>query len=112
VEKINTVLLDISAAAIAAELVDQIQDVATLAASIGLQFGVQPSQLRLSIPNREQVIEIGDEFHDCMDGDADKGARVSVDLVVSPGLLRIGDGRRDLRTKVPIVPCDFYPLAG
>lgn len=91
------------------EVVDQIREMATLAREIALQFGVHPAQLRLLVPSRGDQIQIGEEFQDCEDGDYNRGSICAVDLVIVPGLQKIGDGRSDMRSKRIIVPCDIYP---
>ena len=88
---------------------DEIRQMTNLACEIALQFGVHSAQLRLSAPNRGEQVQIGEEFHDCEDGDSHKGSVYGVDLVIVPGLQKIGDGRSDMSSKWTIVPCEFYP---
>lgn len=90
------------------EVEDQIRQLVNLAREVALQFGVQTAQLRLSVPNRGKEIQIGEEFHDCEDGDRYRGSVCAVDLVIVPGLQKIGDGRSDMSSKQIIVPCEIY----
>ena len=87
---------------------DQIRQIATLARNIALQFGTQTAELRLLVPNYGEKIKIGEEFHDCEDGDRYKGSICTVDLVVIPGLQKIGDGWSDMSSKRILVPCEIY----
>lgn len=90
------------------EIPGEVNRLATLAREFGLQFGVHNAQLRLLVPNIGQQIQIGNEFRDVIDGDLSRGSSCMVDLVVVPGLQRIGDGRSDMATKRVIIPCEFY----
>ncbi|KAM7211659.1 hypothetical protein V8F06_012959 [Rhypophila decipiens] len=85
---------------------EMILKAARLAAELGLQLGVQCARVELKRPARNQSVVIGDEFHHCMDGDLDRGQRVRVDLVVSPGLTRLGSAKTDDK---PVVHCNIYP---
>ncbi|KAH0537285.1 hypothetical protein FGG08_005910 [Glutinoglossum americanum] len=91
------------------EIEDEIHQMANLSLEIALQFGVHSAQLRLSAPSRGEQIMIGEEFHDCEDGDSSKGSAYVVDLVIVPGLQKVGDGRSDMTSKRTIVPCEIYP---
>lgn len=94
---------------IRSDVEDEIHKMANLAGTIALQFGVHTAQLRLSVPHRGAQIQIGEEFHDCEDGDFHRGAIYPVDLVTFPGLERIGDGRSDMNSKQIVTPCEIYP---
>lgn len=94
---------------VSSEVDAKIDQIVRTAVDIALQFGVQMSQLRLVVPNRGQKIQIGEEFHECDDGDCNKGDFMTVDLVVFPGVQRIGDGRSNMTSKRTIIPCDVYP---
>jgi hypothetical protein len=112
IDRIMVVLSEVSSlsnSSVRSEVVDQIIQMTDLAREIALQFGVHSAQLRLSIPNRGEEIQIGEEFHDCEDGDCNRGSTCTVDLVVVPGLQKIGDGRFDMSSKRIIVPCEIYP---
>ncbi|MCJ1343006.1 hypothetical protein MMC31_001195 [Peltigera leucophlebia] len=89
----------------------EIHKMADLAREIALQFGVHTAQLRLSVPHHGAQIRIGEEFYDCEDGDSERGTVYQVDLVIFPGLERIGDGRSDMSSKQIITPCEIYPGA-
>lgn len=99
----------LSNSSVRSEAEDEIRHMANLAREIALQFGVHSAQLRLSVPNHGEQVQIGEEFHDCEDGDCHKGSIYGVDLVIVPGLQKIGDGRSDMSSKRTIVPCEFYP---
>ena len=81
----------------------------TLAREIALQFGIHSAQLLLCVPQRGEQIQIGEEFHDCEDGDCYKGTVYAVDQLIVPGLQKIGDGRSDMSSKRIITPCEIYP---
>jgi hypothetical protein len=100
----------VSETPISKQIEDQIAQIASLASELGLQCGVQPAQLQLFTPSRGQEVQIGDEYHDYADGDSQRGSIVTVDLVLSPGLNRIGDGRGDMNTKIRLVPCEICPV--
>lgn len=89
----------------------EIHKMADLAREIALQFGVHTAQLRLAVPHHGAQIRIGEEFYDCEDGDSERGTVYQVDLVIFPGLERIGDGRSDMSSKQIITPCEIYPGA-
>lgn len=94
---------------IRSDVEDEIQKMVNLAGEIALQFGVHTAQLRLSVPHRGAQIQIGEEFHDCEDGDFYRGTMYCVELVTFPGLERIGDGRFDMSSKQIVAPCEIYP---
>jgi hypothetical protein len=93
---------------ISSEVEDQIHQLVNIAGEIALQFGIQTAQLQLFFPNCGENIQIGEEFQDCEDGDFHRGSICTADLVVVPGLQKIGDGRSDMASKCIIVPCEFY----
>jgi hypothetical protein len=93
---------------ISSEVEDHIHQLVNIAGEIALQFGVQTAQWRLFFPNCGEKIQIGEEFQDCEDGDCYRGSICMADLVVVPGLQKIGDGRSDMTSKRIIVPCEFY----
>ena len=91
------------------ETKDHIRQMANLGRDMALQFGLHPAQLRLLFPSRGERIQIGEEFHDCEDGDCNRGVWYKVDLVTTPGLRKIGGGRSDMNSEKIIVPCEIYP---
>lgn len=112
VNRIMSVLSEVSELSgrpVRSDVEDEIHKMANLAEEIALQFGVHAAQLRLSVPHRGAQIQIGKEFHDCEDGDFHGGTICLVDLVTSPGLERIGDGRSDMSSKQIVTPCEIYP---
>lgn len=80
-----------------------------LARDIALQFGINPAQLRVVVPRYGDRVQIGEEYHDCEDGDCSSDSFFTVDLLVVPGLQKIGDGRSEMISKRVIVPCEIYP---
>ena len=92
------------------ELQDEVRQMATVASQIAIQFGVHPAQLQLSFPKSGERVEIGADFQDIEDGEDSKGVVYSVDLVVVPGLQKIGDGKSDMTSKRSIVPCEIFPV--
>lgn len=112
VDRIMGVLSEVSRLSnsnVRSDVEDETHKMANLARNIALQFGVHTAQLRLSVPHRGAQIQIGEEFHDCEDGDFHRGTICLVDLVTFPGLERIGDGRSDMSSKQIITPCEIYP---
>jgi hypothetical protein len=108
--RISAVLFDVTGMPPTNEATRTIQRLTRLASELGLQFGVQPTHLNLSRPKPGQVVEIGREVFDCQDGDREKGKKVKVDLLVAPGIFKLGDGKGNLLAKIPLVPCDIYSL--
>lgn len=85
-----------------------IREIAKLAREIALQFGVHPAYLRVVMPQRGQRVRIGEEYHDCYDGAANRGATYTVDLVRSLGLQKVGNGRGESQAVTTIVPCAIF----
>jgi len=89
--------------------VEEVQQIALQARDLALQFGLHPAQLQLYKPKHGDEVQIGEEVHNCEDGDCDRGAKHLVGLVTLPGLQKIGDGRADIQSKRTLVPCEIYP---
>jgi hypothetical protein len=92
------------------EIEVEVREMVQVTLEIALQFGVQPAQLQLYKSELGDLVTMGEDFQDCEDADMRKGAQYFVNLVVSPGLRKIGDGGRS--TKIitrAIVPCEIYP---
>jgi hypothetical protein len=89
--------------------IDELQQIVIQARELALQFGLHPAQLQLHMPRHGDEIQIGEDVHDCEDGDCDRGAKHIVDLVTLPGLQKIGIGRSDMQFKSTLVPCEIYP---
>ena len=102
-------VISVSNGSLRAETEEEIRHLTFLAREIAVQFGVHPAYLRLVVPARGESVEIGKDYHDCYDGDYYKGEIRKVDLVTTPGLQKIGDGRSDMTSKWTIVPCEIYP---
>ena len=90
---------------------DSIAKLSRAGAELGLQFGVQPSHMQLIRPAHRETVEIGKNFVDCVDNVMRKGDRVQVDIYVSPGLTRVGNGKKDFHGSMVIVPCSVYPIS-
>jgi hypothetical protein len=88
-----------------------VQKLCRSAAELGLQFGVQPSRLVIFQPAFRQTVEIGKEVVDCVDADIHRGRKVKVGIVVTPGLRRVGDGKRDFQSDILLASCSIYPLS-
>ena len=93
--------------------------IVNLAAELGIELGVQRAQVLLVMPRRNDVVQAGPEYQDCLggaggDGDRDQpggGRDMKVDLLVSPGIMRIGDGRGDMAVRKALVPCEVIPFS-
>ncbi|KAK0706278.1 hypothetical protein B0T26DRAFT_446666 [Lasiosphaeria miniovina] len=103
-----TELSTISAEPLYADLGDEVRSLVRLAFEVALQFGVNQANLALLAVEPGEAVVIGPDFHDCEDADEHRGTRARVDLVVSPGLQRVGDGRTELARKRTIVPCEIF----
>ncbi|KAI0127154.1 hypothetical protein BJ170DRAFT_624443 [Xylariales sp. AK1849] len=88
---------------------EDVQQLVNLAREIAMQFGVNTSRLEVCVPNRGDKLQIGDVYQDCENGDGDRGQVLRLDLLVVPGIQKIGDGRKDPTAQSTIVPCEFYP---
>lgn len=102
------------------DALDAVPAIVNLAAELGIEFGVQRAQVWLVMPQRNDLVQAGPEYQDCLGGvggttDNDKdhqGSRdLKVDLMVSPGIVRIGDGRGDLSMRKALVPCEVVPYS-
>ncbi|KAK3353911.1 hypothetical protein B0T25DRAFT_453808 [Lasiosphaeria hispida] len=92
------------------EIEDKVGEITSVAGALALEVGVHRAYLGLAVPQRGELVQIGHEFIDCEDGDAARGTFETVDLVVSPHLYRVGDGRGDLTTAKAIHPGEIYPV--
>lgn len=90
----------------------QVDKAVTMAAQLGLQFGVHMGVLRLTCPRAGQTVTIGKEFNDHRDGAIHRGKSIRVDIVAEPGLSRLGDGSGGSRADemVQLLPCVVVPL--
>lgn len=87
---------------------DEMRDTAKLAREIAFQFGVNPAHLRLLIPERGQVVQIGAQYNDYKNA-TDAGTLVKVDLVTLPGLQKLGhDSTGQVSGVMTIVPCKIF----
>jgi len=94
------------------DLAGEVRQVTELAQDLALQFGLHPAQLQLLMPRSMDEVQIGADFHDCENGDCERGTRCLVDIVTLPGLRKVGDGRSESESKNTLVPCEVYPYAG
>ena len=111
-EEIGAILKEVCANEVSEELTSSVTHIVEVASELALEFGSQRALLGLAGLRSGDEIEIGQGFIDCEDGDSTRGALETVDLVVSPRLFRIGDGRNDLKTEKIIVPGEIYPKRG
>ncbi|KAK0634342.1 hypothetical protein B0T17DRAFT_611369 [Bombardia bombarda] len=109
-DDIFSILNEVCSSDVASEIKDKVGDIVKLAGELALEFGSQRAELGLEVPRPGDSVLIGPDFVDCEDGDANKGAFEVVNLLVSPKVFRVGDGRNDLKTKKVIFPGEIYPI--
>jgi hypothetical protein len=113
VSRILAILQEVSSlsnAMLRPDIKSDVSRIAKMAAAIAIQFGVHPARLELLEASRGENIKIGSDFHDCEDGDIEKGASYQIDMIVAPGLRKVGNGRADLTVRRTVIPCEIYPL--
>ncbi|KAL1902657.1 hypothetical protein Sste5346_001099 [Sporothrix stenoceras] len=98
------------------DALEAVPAIVNLAAELGIEFGVQRAQVWLVMPKRNDLVQAGPEYQDCLGGtsdnnDKDHGRDLKVDLMVSPGIVRIGDGRGDLSIRKALVSCEVIPYS-
>ena len=100
------------------DALEAVPAIVNLAAELGIEFGVQRAQVWLVMPQRNDLVQAGPEYQDCLGGATDNndkdhqgGRDLKVDLMVSPGIVRIGDGRGDLSVRKALVPCEVIPYS-
>ncbi|KAH8656645.1 hypothetical protein BGZ60DRAFT_435013 [Tricladium varicosporioides] len=93
------------------QMEEEIQEISNLALKIALQFGINPAQLLLPIPEHGESIEIGAEFHETSNAASKKGHSFVVDLVTLPGIQKISAKSSEKGSKRVIIPCEIYPMA-
>ncbi len=108
-DDILAILTEVTEGGVGKEIEDEVANVTALAGELALEAGVHRSFLSLSSLDRGDVFQVGFEFIDCEDGDSARGLFATVDLVVSPHFVRVGDGRGDLATKRTICHGEIYP---
>jgi hypothetical protein len=86
-----------------------LQSVTRLVSEFAIQCGIHQAKLCLRFPARGESVTIGSEYHHCIDGDMARNSKVDVDIVVLPGLCKVGDGASDTTTLKSFVPCKIYP---
>lgn len=97
---------------ISEEIGKTVRHLVTTAGELALELGVQRAELGLEMPERGSQVQIGQNFVDCFDGDADRGLFKEVVLAVSPRLYKRGDGRGDMRTVKVIFHGEIYTPRG
>jgi hypothetical protein len=107
--EIHSVLSEVCTKGIPEEIEEYIMPIVRVAGELSLEFGSQRALLGLEGPERDSMVQIGQGFVDCVDGDGNRGKMEQVDLTVSPKLFRIGDGRNDLKKEKIIFPGEIYP---
>ncbi|KAK5653399.1 hypothetical protein OQA88_8884 [Cercophora sp. LCS_1] len=90
------------------ELEEEITSAARISFEIALQFGVNQAALALLTSSTGQAVVIGPEFHDCEDGEENRGMRTRVAVMISPGLVRVGDGRSEMAKRHVVFPCEIF----
>ncbi|KAK3683331.1 hypothetical protein B0T22DRAFT_483199 [Podospora appendiculata] len=102
-------LAEVCSSGVSSDIEEKVVDIVRLAGELALEFGSQRAGLGLHMPARGEGVKIGPEFVDCVDDDEARGVVEEVDLVVSPKLFRVGDGRNDLKVWKIIFPGEIYP---
>ncbi len=113
VANIRALLNRITASETNPAVLDAVPEIVRLAAELGLECGVQRAQLWLLLPKRGEVVPEGAEYESCLGGsgnaDTSQQRSVVVDLLVSPGLVRVGDGRGDMAVRKALLACEVFP---
>ncbi|KAK3320516.1 hypothetical protein B0T19DRAFT_429782 [Cercophora scortea] len=102
-------LAEVCGGGVSPDIEEKVVDIVRQAGELALEFGSQRAGLGLHMPARGERVKIGHEFVDCVDDDEARGVVEEVDLVVSPKLFRVGDGRNDLKVWKIIFPGEIYP---
>ncbi|KAK3343428.1 hypothetical protein B0T25DRAFT_572439 [Lasiosphaeria hispida] len=110
-QRILTLIADLAAftqAALYPDLESEIRSMVRLTFEIAVQFGINQAGLSLLAATSGEMVVIGAEFHDCEDGEEHRGTRTHVDFVVSPGLVRVGDGREEMARRRTVLACEVF----
>ncbi len=89
----------------------EVHEIVKLSSEYAMQIGVNPAQLYIGVPLHKEIVQIGSEYHDYQDGDSARDTPATIDLMVAPGVVKVGDGRSDLERRRSIVPCVFYAFS-
>ncbi len=108
-EQLRKLLDEATGFAVSQTIARHIPEITQLAANLAIEFGASRAQLCLLAAKPEEHVEVGPCFHHYKDGASRKGAFLTVDLMVSPGLCKIGDGRGDMTARRVLVQSDIYP---
>jgi hypothetical protein len=111
IQRIATIMADATGTPPQPQELSQLKKAVTLAAQLGLQFGVHTGKLEFTWPERGTRVVIGNEFMDEREGAMGSGKSVSVELAVEPGLNRLGNGRGNIQERVSLLPCKLVPLS-
>ena len=111
VQRVAAIMADATGAPLRSQELGQLKKAVTLAAQLGLQFGVHTGKLEFTWPEPGTRVVIGKEFMDEREGAMGSGRSVLVDLVVEPGLNRLGNGRGSVQEMVSLLPCQLVPLS-
>ena len=114
VEKVKSRILDIITKAcnvprVSEVIEDEVDGVVRFASLLAVEFGSHGAKICFGMPKSGDTVQIGTEFVDCEDGDANRGKLEIVQLAVAPSLFMIGDGRKDLTTASCLYPGEIYP---
>lgn len=86
---------------------DSVCRIVRLAGELALEFGAQRYGMGLTLLKMGDIIQLGEEFVDCL-GLLKSGTDVTPRLVVSPSMVKIGDGGSDLQSRRIIIPGRVY----
>jgi hypothetical protein len=111
IQRIIAIMEQATGSTLSEQKVNKVHKAVSLAAKMGLQFGVHMDKLEFTWPRQQAQVVIGREFIIEREGGRDSGKAVLVDLVVEPGLSRLGDGRGNLERRIALLPCKFVPLS-
>ena len=86
-----------------------LRSIASKTAELALQFGIHRARLLLRFPESMSRVTYGPGYHHYRNKDLENGKAVLVDLVSCPGLLRVGDGRREKGAEMQLSPAKVVP---
>ncbi|KAK5661327.1 hypothetical protein OQA88_11222 [Cercophora sp. LCS_1] len=88
----------------------KVAKIATDAGELALELGSQRALLELERVEEDVMINSSLGFVDCEDGDMHGNQDLRVAFMVSPKLLRVGDGRNDFKAMKTICNGQIYPV--
>ena len=107
-DKLYGILAEMTEHKVPPAVEEELPRIVRVAAELALEIGVQRALVSVVKPMGGEEVVIGDEFHDCLHGDSMKGQKFKVELLVSPGLLKIGDGRGNTSVRKSLVPAELF----